>query len=386
MEALTKAFELFSEETARLEGAYKQLKKEFRTVNAKLSLTTNTLKSILTNISQGIIFIDLNGKITTFNPAAEKILGISYKSVLTKPFSSTFDDHLLGFSIKKAFTEKIAPEISYATVTHKDNSKKELEAWATFTEKGLIVVIRDITQLRYFEQAANRNDRMKELGEMAASVAHEIRNPLGGIKGFAALLARDLKEDQEKSKLANYIVEGTEVLNRLVTNVLNYSRPIDLTLTSVDLGEVVNSIVEMVKVDDNFNKNITVTNHTPTGPLPPTCCDKILIQSSILNLVVNAIHSMPEGGEVSIQLSTNSGSSRIKVSDSGCGIPEENLEKIFSPFFTTKPDGNGFGLTEVYKIVQAHVGEIEVNSKVNEGTTFTISLPLRNIHSNPKGA
>lgn len=258
--------------------------------------------------------------------------------------------------------------------------QKELAAPTTRDEhldytEGLIILFKDITEIQRLRRQAERNDRLKELGEMAASVAHEIRNPLGGIKGFASLLQRDLKDQPHLQQMASYIVEGTENLNRLVTNVLNYARPIQLNLEIVDLVPWMLDVLYSLRMDSKLSQNITYALHVDTDSLMVKV-DPYLLRSVVLNLVVNASQAMPEGGSVDFSLRKKGSDAVVEVADSGVGIPEENLEKIFDPFYTTKLEGNGFGLTEALKIVQAHSGAIEVRSQVRKGTIFSVKIPI----------
>ena len=222
----------------------------------------------------------------------------------------------------------------------------------------------------------------KELGEMAAMVAHEIRNPLGGIKGFASLLQRDLKNDPELEQMAGYIVEGTDNLNRLVTNVLNYSRPIVPNIESTDLVALVKDLRQLISADHAVDPSVEIIIET-AKPVLYAPIDPQFIQSAFLNLIVNAIQAMPQGGILKIILDEENGAAVLKVSDTGVGIQEDNLEKIFSPFFTTKPQGNGFGLSEVHKVIQAHGGTIDVQSAIGKGTQFTIRLPFKSLYCTP---
>ena len=245
---LTQGFELFSKETERLDTAYASIREQFSAVNKKLEETnerlankvqelhvlTSYLDNILSNMAQGLLFVDLGGHITTYNQAAEDILDSPRDQVLFQSYAEHFSDHLLGFSMSQALQTVQAPKTTFATLNFVDGKQKELEVVSTFIRKqenktyaldftqGLIILIRDITEFRRLQILANRNDRMQALGEMAAQVAHEIRNPLGGIKGFASLLQRDLKELPEQLRLTEYIIEGANTLDRLVTQVLNY--------------------------------------------------------------------------------------------------------------------------------------------------------------------
>ncbi len=408
-ESLSRAFELFSQETNRLETAYNALQTQFSTLtkelelaNAKLrqkvlalDITAHYLESILANMSQGLIFIDLNGQITTYNQAAEQLLGKKQEEVLFRHFNEVFPDTLFHFSMSKAIEEAECPKLSYATVEPEGQAgeTREIMVETTFVLRGegpintslednsefdytlgMIALIRDITEIRRLQLIATRNDRMKDLGEMAAMVAHEIRNPLGGIKGFASLLVRDLKDQPQLQQMAAYIVEGTDSLNSLVTNVLNYSRPLKLEFHPVEVNTLIEELVKHVRMDSAIGQNVQIK--TRLAKNIKLMLDTQHFKSALLNLMVNAVQAMPQGGTITVTLKEEKGFGSISIKDTGEGIPQENLEKIFRPFFTTKREGYGFGLTEVFRVIQAHNGAIDVSSTLGEGSLFTIKIPL----------
>lgn len=337
------------------------------------------LSSILSHMSQGLLCMDLKGFVTTYNAAAESLLGIDSQKVLYKPFSSAFSDNLFGFSMREALLNQKAPSKTIATISSAQSERREVEVEATFMHKqspGMIVLLRDITDWHRLQELAQRNDRLKALGELAAMVAHEIRNPLGSIKGFASLLEKDLKGQPDLQRLASSIVEGADNLNCLVTNVLNYSRPLFTCIDSKDLITLVHEVCRQVEVDEMFTPNIRMEIQSPLATLVAPV-DVSLLKSALLNLIVNAIQAMPNGGILSLSLNQDEKFAIMTIADTGMGIPKEHLTKIFSPFFTTKATGNGFGLAEVHRVIQAHAGHIEVHSIEGKGTTFTISIPLK---------
>lgn len=177
-------------------------------------------------------------------------------------------------------------------------------------------------------------------------------------------------------QMAQYIVDGATTLDRLVTDVLNYSRPLQMHIEVVDIVENIRGIIDFVRADQSLGDNISIDFvASKEGLCAPI--DQQMFKAVLLNLIVNGAQAMKEGGVLKIACSEEKGCSIITVADTGVGITAENLEKIFSPFFTTKTEGNGFGLSEVHKIIQAHGGDIDVVSEVGEGTTFTIKLPLK---------
>lgn len=391
MKYLAEAFSLFSEETESLKQSYDRLQKRFENVNIELEDTNkelrkkikelNTLSNyfdhILKNISEGILFIDADGIITTYNQEAEKILEKDKDEVLLKNFWNSFTDDFFGFSMKATLSSRLSHKLNYFILKGK-NKQKEIEISCSFALEphlGLIVLLKDVTEMRSLQKVASRNDRLKELGEMAATVAHEIRNPLGGIRGYASLLFRDLENAKHLQEMASYIIDGTKTLERLVNNVLHFSKPIEVRKEAHDLCILLKELYRFVKVDPTFPKDVIFECHIPNDEIFAHV-DKELFRSAILNLIVNGYQAIETKGKVTLSLLKNNNNCMINVSDTGSGISNSDLEKIFTPFFTTKERGNGLGLAETFKIIQAHSGTIDVRSVVNNGTTFTINLPL----------
>lgn len=396
IDTLMRAFELFCQETGRLEGAYSNLKKDFQEANVELAETnqklslkvkelgqlTSYLETILTHISQGLIFIDLSGKITLFNPAAYQIFSPSSPEVVGKNFLDLFPDTLFGFSLTRALEAQKAPHftrLSYSPGPDENEKLLDIEANLLLNPEeatGLIVTVRDITELKRLELLTQRNDRMKELGLLAAEMAHEIRNPLGGIKGFASLLERDLKEHPELKKMASYIVEGTDELNALVSHVLDYARPVEPHFTSTSLKELIEEVVRLVELDHSLQPKphfkIKLTPEKLKASVDPH-----MLKGALLNLTVNSIQAMPQGGEILFKGALEKNQLILEIQDTGPGIPKEDREQIFSPFFTTKTEGNGFGLTEVHKVVHAHGGQIDLIVSKKRGAHFKMTLPQK---------
>lgn len=392
-EALISAFEKFSKESARLESAYLALKKQYEEINLELQAkvqelddTKYYLESIVGNMSQGLIFVGREGLIKTFNASAQVMLGKNFPEVIDKSFWDCFPDDIFGFSIQKSLQQWRTPRRSFITI-QKDSEEIDLEIEASFVDcrtspqkftQGMIILLRDITKLRRLQRIANQNDRMKEIGAMAARVAHEIRNPLGGIKGFASLLLRDLKDNPENCKLLQYIIDGTDDLNTLVTSILNYSRPLRLDLQRTDLGELIQKSVEHLKADPDTSQEISFEVFLPNEKITVDL-DQRLIHSLLLNLLKNSIQAIEEKGLITINLFSHGIMAKITIKDTGKGIAKEHMEKIFTPFFTTKPKGHGFGLAEAYRVIQEHHGHIEVTSEVGKGTTVAITIPCEGL-------
>ena len=396
MQHLAKAFSLFSQEAARLKDNYYNLQEKFKAVGFELETTNEQLRekvselktltfylnNILKNMSQGLLFIDKEGTITTCNEAALKILNLEEAKILYNSFWNCFSDEYFGFSLRNALTFGLSQKMSYLCINdHKE--KKEIEVTGTYVTEagfyqGIILMLRDVTQMQKLQMIASRNDRLKELGEMAAVVAHEIRNPLGGIRGFASLLFRDLESSPHLQEMARYILDGTKSLERLVMNVLQFAKPVQLQPGLHDIVALIKEVIRFIKVDPTFSNHIKIELHLTVEKFE-AFVDKELLKSSLLNLFMNAIQSMEDQKEglITLSLIQTNDSYKISISDTGRGIEEKDLDKIFSPFFTTKEKGTGLGLSETYKIIQAHFGTIDVRSEYKVGTTLTITLPVK---------
>ena len=371
------------EERHALEKALVQLTETLQEKTNQLDRVTHYLDSIIKNIHEGLIFINQSGIITTYNDAAEKILEHKKQEVLFTRYNDTFADRALGFSMSEALHKMICPKITYAIHIDKHREEKELEVsispvlGKTRLQQGIIVVIRDITKHRMQIKIEHQQRRMQELGQMAATVAHEIRNPLGGIEGFASILQSDLgKEHPDWSRMAGYIIEGSKTIGQLIENVLQSARPLAPKLETLDIVELVEEICAQIEIDPSFRKEIQIHCHAYEKSIL-LLADSAMIRSSLIHLLRNAHQAIEQQGVIHITVFTKEESVVITVKDNGPGIAKEHLGRLFSPFFTTKNTGNGLGLYQTYKVIQSHHGQIDVKSSSDCGTLFIITLPIK---------
>lgn len=256
-----------------------------------------------------------------------------------------------------------------------------------FAERLEAKVEERTTQLKAAQAKLMQSDRMASLGQLSASVAHEINNPVSGVLNLAMLMQRILKDDgipkdriPEFRKYLGQVISETTRVGRIVSDLLSFSRRSKPQRSLADLNKIVRSTLSLVSHKAKL-ANVEVETRLQED-LPNIPCDNSQIQQVSLNLVMNALEAIQHKGpgrvEVVTALSAERDSVLLTVTDNGEGIPPENLTKIFDPFFTTKPEGKGvgLGLAVLYGIVEAHGGEVDVKSKVGEGTTFTIKLPL----------
>lgn len=234
-----------------------------------------------------------------------------------------------------------------------------------------------LRQMRELEEELRRKDRLAALGELSAGVAHEIRNPLGIIKNSAQVLQDKFKDKDTKSReLSKFIIEEVDRLNKVVTNFLDFARPQKPNLTGRKIAPIISRALELMQ-SEILKRKIKVANKHEDN-LPPVLADEELLAQVFLNIISNAIQAMPDGGRLMVSSKSGAGSYKdlveIGFTDTGCGIPAQDLDKIFNPFFSNKEGGVGLGLSIVHKIVESHGGKISVHSRAGEGTTFTIHL------------
>jgi signal transduction histidine kinase len=331
------------------------------------------LNQILKLISEGVVFINAGGKVLLFNLAAQALLKMDAEKVIGRPFWSSFLDDALGFSMKEALRFGIAPKLCI---------KHEMEIRTIFIydgpkeTHGILLMIKDVGEKQKRLTETVQKERMRELGEMSASMAHEVRNLLGSMRGYGSLLIRDLAEEKHLQDMASQIVEGTKTLEKMVGAVLHYSKPVQCQLQTMDIGMYLKQMAKWIKVDPAFPPHVKLALHIPDAPLLATI-DPERMKGALLNLMFNALQAMPMGGTLTISLMQREGSYQVAITDTGVGMGEEELKRLFVPFYTTKRKGNGLGLIEVQKIVQAHLGTLDVRSQIGLGTTFTITLPMR---------
>jgi signal transduction histidine kinase len=233
---------------------------------------------------------------------------------------------------------------------------------------------------RYHYEQMKRADRLASIGEMAAGIAHEIKNPLAGIAGVIQVLKKDVPSGDTKRAVLDEVLSQVERIDKAVRNLLSFARPPEPKMTLVDVNELIGKLIDFLS--PQFAKHGITAERRLTAGLPWLVLDPDLMQQALLNIALNAIKAMQEGGKFTVETHTeapdgdNPGVIKIVFKDSGEGITPENLSRIFSPFFTTRQQGTGLGLSITQRIVEQHNGELSVASAPGQGATFTITLPL----------
>jgi two-component system NtrC family sensor kinase len=242
-------------------------------------------------------------------------------------------------------------------------------------EIGRVVILDDITDRDELERRLMQADKLSSIGLMAAGVAHEVNTPLAVISTYAQMLAKQVSEDDQKSKLLEKIAKQTFRASEIVNSLLNFSRTSPTEFVELDLNRVIRETVTLV--DHQFQKAGVMTRIHLADDLPTMRGNAGKLQQVFLNLLINARDAMAEGGQLTVRSWAEGGFAHVEVADSGQGIPTEHLARIYDPFFTTKgpKKGTGLGLSITYGIVQEHNGIIEVDSAVGRGTRFRLEFP-----------
>ncbi|GKT09756.1 ATP-binding protein [Desulforhabdus sp. TSK] len=238
---------------------------------------------------------------------------------------------------------------------------------------GCVLLFTDVTEIRQLEERLRRSERLASIGRLAAGIAHEIRNPLSSIKGFAGILANRAKTDDRSRQIAQVMEGEVERLDRVVSELLDYARPTELHKRSSSCEELIKRSLQLIDKDAQ-QRGVAVTfrvkPHELSFDVDPDRFTQVL-----LNLYLNALQAMDEGGSLVVEALGDGDSVMLSVSDSGAGISPEHLPHVFDPYFTTKPQGVGLGLANVYKYVEAHGGEIKIDSEAGRGTEIIMRIP-----------
>ncbi|MBI5894335.1 MAG: PAS domain S-box protein [Deltaproteobacteria bacterium] len=389
---LSIAFDTFKKASETLEKQYAVLEKRVEALNLELEEKNKYLDGILQNLPVGVVAIDLDAQILSMNKTAQDILGDS-NNILNSLNSNKITD-IISFLPYNYFNDNKFGPISEieGELVKRGNAKSIIINAAPMKDTkeklhGWLVILKDNTELKRLKESAERNKRLAAMGEMAASIAHQIRNPLGSIELFASVLRDELSGDAEKSNLAAHISTAVSTLNNILSNMLFFANQSMPVFAPVSVNKILDETLAFAEYLKKGKNGIVIERLYQTKDVE-FFGDSELLKQAFLNIVANAIQSMDENGRLAIDIEIQGsrvkgqGSEgvadclKISFSDTGLGIPDEVIDRIFDPFFTTKERGTGLGLAIVNNIIKAHEGVIEVESKKGVGTRIDIILPV----------
>jgi PAS domain S-box-containing protein len=376
-EQLSQAFQNFTTASKSLETYYETLHERVRYLTAEVERKNRQLaealeeaernreylNAILYSLEEAIIVTDSDNRITMINKSAENLLGAQTLDIIGRKFNDldlsineNGPDTLL--TVKGAQYSVI---LSHSDVVHPRGRLK-----------GSVVLIKDITRLRELEQQQDRNQRLIAMGEMSAKIVHEIRNPLCSIALFASMLEKDLRDPVQKD-LASGISTGINNLNGILKNMLFFARPNRPVMKCVNLGKVIeDSLTLFAPLAES--RNIAIKHSLSDSEIGG---DAELLKQVFINMIVNSIQAMPEGGTLTVDMKRDDKQIVIAIKDTGNGIKPEFIESIFNPFFSTKDDGTGLGLAIASMIMQGHNGYIKALSEEGKGSVFSLYFPQK---------
>lgn len=356
--------------------------------DVQLAAATRTLadlrllhERIVESIRSGLITTDLEGRIFTFNAAAEEITSYQAADVRGRSASMFFGDmtRQIADSMTAAAEGKVSPRYEVDSLTqsgfmlHLGYSIAPLFAESGETS-GLVITFQDLTDVRVMEETARRQDRLAAVGRMAASIAHEIRNPLAAMRGSIQMLRSEMESESDHSQLMEIIMRESDRLNKIVTDYLNYARPRAAEMKEVDVRDVIRETLRLLRNSPEIADGHSLQDELSNEPLIIKGDAEQLTQVC-WNVARNALQAMPDGGDFHVTADrTDSNRVRISFRDSGCGMTPEQVERLFEPF-TSTTGGTGLGLSIVYQIIRDHSGTINVRSRQGQGTTISVELP-----------
>jgi two-component system sensor histidine kinase HydH len=351
----------------------------YRSARASLSRVKALSDSLVEHMPVGIVAVDSDERVMVFNDTAEKLLERTSTEVIGKPSTEILPPACQAMLKELESGRPIVEKEFECMVSEGRTVPLEVIAAVLRDDEGKLIgriaLLRDLSELQHLRKEVERSQRLAAVGSLAAGVAHEIRNPLSSLKGFATYFRQRYGEVPDDVKVADIMIQEVDRLNRVITELLEFSRPMEMKRKAADLANLVRHVLRTVEGQAR-EKEITVKTALPPG-FPEAFIDPDRMTQVFLNLFLNALAAMEKGGVLSVSVTRHDGGSlRVTVTDSGAGIRKEDLGRVFDPYYTTKPSGTGLGLAIVHRIVEAHGGEIRLESEPGKGTTFTILLPI----------
>ncbi len=356
---------------------------QIRDLIEEMSSENELLQIVLNSMTDGIMVSDIRNKLVFYNKQSERLLPFLSSDPYDVIIWDIIDDKEIAAFIEKTLlnAEKVSEEeftIKYRGVTR----TLWLDVMPVVRDgsiQGSLFHVSDITERKKRDGRLRRAENLASLTTLAAGVAHEIKNPLGSISIHIQLMQKSLNRDklineETAGKYLEILNEEVERLNNIIVDFLFAVRPMNPTMKKSDINTVLTDLLEFVKFElEEASVSIECDFQ---AELPKLEIDEKYIKQAILNIIKNSVAAMPNGGVMNFKTVMDESFVHIYICDTGTGISEENMSKIFEPYFTTKQFGSGLGLTVVYKIIKEHGGDILLESVKNQGTTFTINLPV----------
>lgn len=336
--------------------------------NTALEAKVAELEAILRDLPTGVVVRDAQGTVLHANPVAQALLGESEQDLIGRKSLPALEN-LVADGTPQTLAANPARVVTLrrSTVTLSDG-----------TPAGTVEILDDRTELEQMTQRVHQQSKMAALGTMAGGIAHEVRNPLNAVRGFASLLVTRLTSDSTEARWARLIEEGVDECDGIVGAVLAFAAPERLTMERLDVGELVDSALDVVRRE--LAREERDGSHNLQAQIPSGLTiegDRIQLRQALRNLIANAVDVQPNGGLVRVEASLEADIVLLRVHDSGPGIPQELVERVTDPFFTTRADGTGLGLALVHTVARLHGGSLVVCAKAGPlgGADLRLEIP-----------
>ncbi|MEK9627881.1 MAG: ATP-binding protein [Nitrospinota bacterium] len=363
------------------------IKDELKKTSLNLKEQRAFNRNIVQYMGNGLVTIDREGIITSINPAAESLTGFTSQESLNKNINSLIPSLQLDQFFQETRTDDFPDQIE-RDFTRKDGKKIFLRVKVSnlsdLNVPGYILVFEDLTEIKFMQNKMLRTEQLAAVGRFSAGLAHEIRNPLTSLSGSIQVLAKGLNLEDSYKKLMNIVIKETDRLNTILSDFLTYSQPKKNTNTIVDLTQLIQDVIILLKNSENFSGDKQIQFERAADHVI-FHGDEEQIKQVVWNLCINALEAMTKGTitiklkEVSSFHNNNFHADKkgvvLEIVDEGCGIAPDQMENIYDPFYSSKKDGVGLGLATVNQIVHRNEGTMDVKSILGEGTTFTVFLP-----------
>ena len=348
----------------------------------QLADSEERLRSIVEAAVDGIIVIDARGSIEAFNPGAERLFGYSAGEVFGKnisilmpePYRAEHDGYMQRYL--ETGEQRIIGIGREVSAIRKDGSlfpvHLSVGEMVLGGQRKFTGILHDLTSRVAMEERLREQAALVRLGEMAAVIAHEVKNPLAAVRGAIQVIGKRLGPGSREAAVVTDIIARIDTLNQLVRDLLLFARPPQPHPISVDVKRVLSATIDLLRGDDAH----AAVRVTMDGEAPPIDADVELLKIVFLNLFINSAQAMKGRGDITINVSTERGMCQVVITDTGPGIPPEIRTRLFTPFVTTKARGTGLGLSTVKRLIEAHQGEIRVESPPTGGARITVLLPF----------
>ena len=352
-------------------------------VNKTLNTMTTYATNVVENMPNGLISIDAGGNIITVNNRAREIFDLTAKTTsgerkeltnkvqtFTKPLLKSLQKEKTIVEQEMAYPSGDGGSIPLSVSAAKLISKDE-------EDLGAVFILRDLREIKALQERVTTSERLAAIGSLAAGVAHEIRNPLSSIKGFAQFFLKKNPPESTDHQYSEVMIQEVERLDRVITNLLDYANPKEPAQEQTSLTDIIHRSIALI-TDDAKAKKIDVTVEIEEN-IPPVKVDRDQITQVLLNIALNGLDAMKKGGKLTVRCFMDDEKKLVivEIKDTGHGIPEEELSRIFDPFYTTKKTGTGLGLAIAHRIMENHGGTLSVKSTGTSGTTFRITVPAQ---------